>query len=83
MRHFAVPCPIAPLPPRVKLRPPPAALVPLTSRPLPGPPCALLARPVAVPRPRHVAHRAQRHRPAAARVPANAEVQRDHGPRRR
>jgi hypothetical protein len=83
MRHFLSLQPVPQLALRVHPSPPTAPLVALPRDPLPTPPSSSRALPLAVPNARHVAHRAQRERTTAARVPTDDDVQRDHGPRRR
>jgi hypothetical protein len=83
MRHFLSPYAVQPLAHRVHPPTSTALLVSLPTHPLPSssrPPCA---RPIAAPSSRHIARRAQRHRPATPRVSTEDDVQRDHGPRRR
>jgi hypothetical protein len=83
MRHVLAQLAVSPLAQRVQQPAPPALLVLPSRCALPASPRSSRARWPAVPPPRHVAHRAQRDGAPAVRVPANDDVQRDHGPRRR
>lgn len=81
MRHFLA-LPVSLLPHRVHPPTASAPLVALARGPLAVAPRVPRTRPPAVLRSRHVTRQAQRHRPAASRVPTDDDVQRDHGPLR-
>jgi len=83
MRHFLSPHPVQPLAQRVHQPTAAASLVDLPGYSLPSSSRPPRAPPIAVPSSRHVARRAQRHRPATPRVSTDDDVQGDHGPRRR
>jgi hypothetical protein len=81
MRHFLA-LPVSLLPHRVHPSTASAPLVALARDPLAVASRAPRTRPPAVLRSRHVTRQAQRHHPAASRVPTDDDVQRDHGPLR-
>ncbi len=78
MRHFLA-RPIPQLPQRMAPPSPTRPLVNTTGIALASSSCSSCTRLPAVPSTRHVAHRAQRHRAPARRVPADDDGERDHG----
>lgn len=84
MRHFLSQHAVSPLAHRVHPTASPASLVPLRRDALSASSRSPGALRIAVPSARDAtAHRAQRERAVAPRIPTDDDVQRDHGPRRR